>query len=99
MVERHIEDHAHIDGIQRGAQIGERAIAAKIRIDAVEIGHIVAMIAARCEDRVQVERVHAKRCEIVQLVRNADQIAAVEIQITTFLPRQDRLAPSFCAAL
>ena len=91
VVEYAVEDDAHparVDTVDQPPQIVLRA---EGRVD-LEIIDCVVLVVRRCaEDGRQIQTRRAERLDVVELLRNARQIAAHEI-----LPRRCR-APSFCA--
>ena len=89
VVEHAVEDDAHsacVDTVDQPPQIVLRA---EGRVDLEIIGRVVLVVRRRAEDGRQIQARHAERLNIVELLRNARQIAAHEI-----LPRRRR-APIF----
>ena len=79
VVDHRVEHEPHPAPAQRRAQIGQRRVAAEVRIDVVVVLGVVLVVAARGEDRVQVQRGDAELAgEVVELAAHADEVAAVE---------------------
>ena len=91
VVEHAVEEDAHparVDTVDQPPQIVLRA---EDRVDLEIIGRVVLVVRRCAEDGRQIQTCRAERLDVVELLRNARQIAAHEI-----LPRRCR-APSFCA--
>ena len=91
VVEHAVEDDAHparVDTVDQPPQIVLRA---EGRIDLEIIGCVVLVVRRCAEDGRQIQTRRAERLDVVELLRNARQIATHEI-----FPRRCR-APSFCA--
>ena len=85
VVEYAVEDDAHparVDAIDQPPQIGLRA---EGRVDLEIIGRVVLVVRRCAEDGRQIQTRRAERLDVVELLRNARQIAAHEI-----LPRRCR---------
>ena len=78
MVEDPIQDDMHISGMGSLQQGAERGVAAQQGIHLHVVEGVIAMVGRCREDRVQIERIDTQRLEIVQLLDNAVQIAALE---------------------
>src|SRR5688500_17661983 len=74
--------------MRRREQRTKRLVSAQQRVDAVEARRVVAVRAARGEDRRQVERVDAELLDVVEALLDPAQIAAEP------LARGVRTAPS-----
>ena len=61
------------------AQRRERLVAAEQRIDAIERARVVAMGRARREDRRQVDGVRTERLDVVEMLLDPGQVAAVPL--------------------
>ena len=68
---------AHLGGLV--AQAAERRLVAQHRIDAQVVGRVVAVVARRLEDRVEVDHRDAQALEVAELLADAVERAAVEI--------------------
>src|SRR5687768_3333455 len=65
--------------MRRREERPKRLVSAQQRVDAVEARRVVAVRAARGEDRRQVERVDAELLEVVEALLDPAQIAAVPL--------------------
>ena len=89
VVEHAVEDDAHsacVDAVYQPPQIVLRA---EGRVDLEIIGCVILVVRRRAEDGRQIQTRRAERLDVVELLRNARQIATHEI-----FPRRRR-APSF----
>ena len=73
-----IQQVAHAVLIQPAAQFGQGLIPAKMRVDVLVIHYIVFMVGKGGEDRVQVEGIDAQVSQVIQMLGDARQIAAVK---------------------
>ena len=79
VVAREVADHADAALVRRLDQADVGLIAAEQRVDREEARRVVAVIGCRREDRRQVEEVDAELDEVVELVDDAVEVAAVEL--------------------
>ena len=79
VVEDAVEDDGDAVRLRIGAERAERLLVAEQRIDALVVGRVVAVVARRLEDRVEVERGDAERLEVAELLADALERAAVEV--------------------
>ena len=75
-----VEHHADADFLRRFAQFGELRVRAAQRVNLRVVARVVAVIRPCAENRVQVDNVDAHVLQVGQLLLNAGQRAAVEIQ-------------------
>ncbi len=73
-----IEQVAHAPSVEGAAQLTEGLVAAKVGIHVIVIDHIVLVARGRAEDGVEIERVDAQLLEVIEMLENAGQIAAVK---------------------
>jgi hypothetical protein len=91
VVRGQVAEDADPAGVGRAQQRGERLVAAEQRVDAVEGRRVVPVLAARREERRQVDHVRAERLDVVEMRLDAEEVAAVELV--------RGLAPSPCREL
>ena len=63
------------------AQLAEALLIAQHRIDAQVVGGVIAVVARRLEDGVEIEHRHAELLEIVEVLADALERAAVEVPV------------------
>jgi hypothetical protein len=78
MVEDAVEDDPHAAGVGLVEQLSERGVAAEQRIDHLVVVGVIAVVRGRREDRVEVERGDPQLGEFVEVLRDAQQVAALE---------------------
>ena len=90
MVGHDVQQVAHAARVQSLAQRNQRLVAAKMRVDVLVVGHVVLVVRLGGEDRVEIQRGDAQLLDIIQLLRNALQVAAVEDQREGGVVRRQR---------
>ena len=78
VVEDAVEDDPHAAGVGRVEQLAQGRVAAEQRIDQLVVVGVVAVVRGRGEDRVQVERRDAQVAQVVEVLGDAQQVAALE---------------------
>ncbi len=73
-----IQDVAHAAAVQFLAQFDQGIISAEVWIDVLVVHHIILMVAECSEDRRQVEGVDAQVGQVIKVLGDARQVAAVE---------------------
>src|SRR5262249_62062680 len=63
----------------RADERGERLVAAEHRVDAVEARRVVAVVRAGWEERRQIDDVRAERLDVVEMLLDPGQVAAVPL--------------------
>ena len=76
-----VQQHAHAEEFCLLAQDGELLLRAAQRVDFAVIARVVAVVGAGAEDRVEVDDVHAEGAQIGELLADAAQVAAEEVQL------------------
>src|SRR2546421_1947648 len=79
VVERQVADHAQTALVRGAKQRVQSVVAPEQRIDAVEAGRVIAVRAARGEERRQIDDVRAEALDVVEMVRDAVEVAAVQL--------------------
>jgi hypothetical protein len=74
-----VEDQPDVALARRPAQGHQRLVAAEVPCHVLVVDDVVAVVRARLEDRVQVERVHTDVREMVEVRLDPGQVAAVEL--------------------
>ncbi len=94
VVEDAIDDEVHAAGVQGGDEGVEVGLCAQRRVDAQVVVGVVAVVAAAVEDGRGVDGVEAGGLQVVELVDEALQVAAVELRAVLVLvrPRLARVA-------
>src|SRR5205085_10488549 len=87
VIEDSIEDQMHAALIDGRDERLKRGIAAERRINVQVIVRVVAMIRARGEDRIQIDRVNAEALQVVEFLFDAFQITAVELRAVSAVER------------
>ena len=91
VVEHAIEDDPHPAVVGRVEQLAQRVVAAEQRIDREVVVGVVAVVRGRLEDRGQVERVDPEVLEVVEVLDDAEQVAALEAVVgRRRVPRLER---------
>ena len=71
VIEHAVQHDANVPGMGLADQFPQSGVAAQQRIDFLVIVRVVAMIAGRLEDRVQIDRVDAEVGQVVQVLGDA----------------------------
>ena len=79
VVERQVADQPDPAGLGGARERRERLVAPEQRIDAVEARRVVAVGGAGREDRCQVDDVRAERLDVVEVLLDPCQVAAVPL--------------------
>ena len=79
VVERQVADQPDPARLGRARQRGERLVAAEHRVDAVEARRVVAVVRPGREDRSQVDDVRPQTLDVVEVLLDAGQVAAVPL--------------------
>jgi hypothetical protein len=75
VVEHAIEDHAHAAGVGRVEQRPQGRVAAQHGIDGGVVVRVVAVVAGRREDRVQVDRRDPQVGQVVEAIDEPQEVA------------------------
>ena len=95
VVRRDVLDDAHPPAVGLGGQPAQRVVTAEHRVDPVEGRRVVPMVRPGGEERSQVEDVRTQALEVVEVVGDPVQVAAVEMSALVLAPDSvDRLRPA-----
>jgi hypothetical protein len=93
VVEGEVADHPQAAGVGGRGQLGERLVPAEERVDVVERRGAVPVVLRRREDRVEVEPGDPEVDEVVEVRRDAGEVAAVELPHGGRVRRRDGVVP------
>src|SRR5207245_1734991 len=79
VVHRQVADDADAACVRSCEQRAKRLVAAEERVDELEARRVVAMSAARREERRQVDEVRAEPVDMVEVLLDTAEVAAVEL--------------------
>ena len=79
VVENAVEQHADAAPLCLRAERAKVLFVAEQRVDALVAGRVVAMVGRGLEDRAEVERRHAEGGKVVELFRDAREVAAKKV--------------------
>ena len=94
VVRRDVPDDAHPPAVGLGGQPAQRVVTAEHRVDPVEGRRVVPMVRPGGEERSQVEDVRTQALEVVEVVGDPVQVAAVVMFALVLAPDSCRPAPS-----
>ena len=78
VVEDAVEDDLHAARVGRVEQLAQRRVAAQQRVDHLVVVRVVTVVGRRGEDGIQVQRRDAELAQVVEMLGDAQQIAAFE---------------------
>jgi hypothetical protein len=78
VVEDAVEDDPDVPGMGRVDELAERLVATEERVDREVVVRVIAVVRRGLEDRRQVDRVGAERGDVVEVLHDAEQVAALE---------------------
>src|SRR5262245_51874438 len=78
MIEDAIEDDANVASMGFVDQGAEGVVTAEERVDGEEVGRVVAMVGGGPENGVEVDGADAKVGEVVELLHDTEEVAALE---------------------
>ncbi len=78
VVEHAVEDDPHVAIVGGVQQLAQRGVAAQQRVDRHVVVGVIAMVRGRREDRRQVQRVDAEIGQVVEMLDDPEQVAALE---------------------
>ena len=81
VVEDAIEDHPHPAVVGAVEQLAERGVAAEQGIDREVVVRVIAVVGGRLEDRRQVDGGDPQVLEVVEVLHDAAQVAALEPEL------------------
>ena len=91
VVEDAVEDDPHAAAVRRVEELAERRVAAEERVDLEVVVRVVAVVGGRLEDRRQVQRVDAERLDVVEVLDDPEEVAALEAVVRRRgVPRLER---------
>ncbi len=79
VIERQVADDANVARVRCGDQRTQRLVPAQQRIDALEAGRVVAVRAPRREEWRHIDEVRAELLDVVEVLLDAAQVAAVQL--------------------
>ena len=77
VVEYPVQHHLHAAPVRRVNQLAQRVVAAQHRVHHRVVVGVVAVVAGRLKHRAQVQGIHAQAGDVVQPLRDAQQVAAL----------------------
>ena len=93
VVERDVTDHPDAAFVGGGDQRRQRIVAAQEGVDVVERGRVVAMRGLRREERRQVDEVDTQALEMVEVLLDPGEVAAVQLVRADGVVLVDRCVP------
>jgi hypothetical protein len=91
VVEHAVEDDPHAALVGAIEELAQRRVAAEQWIHRQVVVRVIAMVRGRLEHRGEVQRVHAQRLDVIEVLDDPEQVAALEPVVgRRLIPRLER---------